>query len=238
MIYLRSAVYFVYMVITAVMVSIPASVSYPVPFKRRYHFIKQWARLNIWGLKHICGLDYEIKGRENIPQADAIIVMSKHQSTWETYALQLIFPPFAWILKRELLRIPFFGWGLAATEPVAIDRSSRKKAMVQVIRQGEDRLKKGRWVVVFPEGTRIAAGAKGRYKLGGARLATHSGVPVLPVAHNAGEFWPRHGFLKHPGTITLSIGPLIESKDKTAEELNSEVEAWIEGEMSRITTLK
>jgi len=206
----------------------------PFPFSVRYGFLSKWARLNLWWLELTCGVRYQIEGRENIPEGNAI-VMSKHQSTWETLALQVIFPPQVWVMKRELLKVPFFGWGLSMLEPIAIDRKAKGKARQQLIDQGTQRLENGRWVVIFPEGTRIAPGEKGRYALGGASLAENSGYPIVPMAHNAGEFWPRRKFIKQPGVVKVRIGPAIESKDKSASEINQEVEAWIEGQMAEIT---
>lgn len=233
----KSAIFFLIMVVSAVLYAIPAVLTFIVPFETRFKFISQWARFNIWCLEKICGLGYEIRGMENIPKESSII-MSKHQSTWETFATQMIFPPQTWVLKKSLLNIPFFGWGLRMLEPVAIDRSAKRKAMEQIMEQGKDRLEKGRWIIIFPEGTRIAPGKKGKYKLGGARLAEHTGHPIVPVAHNAGEFWPRHGFTKHAGKITVSILPPIDPKGLTAEEINLKVEDLIESEMKNITTLK
>jgi len=201
----------------------------PFSFAVRYGFLSKWARLNLWWLELTCGVQYQIEGRENIPAGNAI-VMSKHQSTWETLALQVIFPPQVWVLKRELLKVPFFGWGLSMLEPIAIDRKTRGKARQQLIDQGTERLKNGRWVVIFPEGTRIPPGEKGRYALGGASLAEASGYPVVPMAHR-----PRRTFIKQPGVVTVRIGPAIESKDKSADEINKEVEAWIEEQMVEIT---
>ncbi|MBV6449136.1 MAG: 1-acyl-sn-glycerol-3-phosphate acyltransferase [Nitrosomonas sp.] len=185
-------------------------------------------------LWHLCGLRYRIIGAENIPKTPSI-VLSKHQSAWETLAFQEIFPPQVWVLKKELLRIPFFGWGLAMTSPIAIDRSARKKALEQIVEQGKDRLKQGFWIVIFPEGTRIPPGQRGKYRIGGAWLATHTNVPVVPVAHNAGEFWGKNSFVKHPGTITVSIGQPIDPTGMEAGELNAQVEAWVEAEMLRIS---
>ena len=181
-----------------------------------------------------CGIHYEVVGRENIPATNAI-VLCKHQSAWETLVLPLCLPPLAFVIKRELLWIPFFGWGLALMEPIAIDRGVRRKAIYQLLAQGRERLEAGRWVVVFPEGTRVSAGSKGTYSLGGALLAQRTGYPVVPVAHNAGEYWPRRRFLKRPGTIQLTFGPVIESTGKSAAEINALAESWIEktvGEMS------
>lgn len=235
--FIRSTIYFIVMVTTGALYGLMSSITFLIPFNTRFKFISQWARFNIWALKKICGLGYEIKGKENIPN-EASIILAKHQSTWETLATQIIFPPQTWVLKKSLLNIPFFGWGLRATEPVAIDRSKKRKAMEQILEQGKDRLDKGRWIIIFPEGTRIAPGKKGKYKLGGARLAVHSGRKVVPVAHNAGEFWARHNFTKKPGTITISILPPIDPAGLTVEELGNRVENAIETEMKQITTLK
>jgi 1-acyl-sn-glycerol-3-phosphate acyltransferase len=237
MIYLRSAIFFLFMFVSVIVWAIPSMLLFPFPFELRYKFISQWARMNVFALKVICGLTYEVQGRENIPN-DAAVIICKHQSTWETLALQCIFPQQVWVLKRELLRIPFFGWGLAMLEPIAINRSARKQAMQQVIDQGTKRLQDGRWVVVFPEGTRIAPGKMGKFKLGGARLALAAKRSVVPVAHNAGEFWPKHSFLKHPGKITVVIGEPIYPDSKSPEEVNEMLFDFISGQMDRITTLK
>jgi len=233
---IKSFVFFSNMVISAIIFSIPALLTFPLPFEKRYAFISQWARYNIWALGKICGLTFVVKGAENIP-AEASIILCKHQSTWETYALQLIFPPQIWVLKKALLKVPFFGWALGLLEPIAIDRSVRKKAMQQILEQGKTRLDNGRWVVLFPEGTRIAPGKRGNYKLGGARLAEHTGHLAVPVAHNAGEFWPKHSMRKNPGVITLSILCPIDPNGKTAAEIGELVETSIENEMQVITTL-
>lgn len=234
MLVLRSLLFSLGMGIS-ILVFAPLSVmTFPFPFVLRYRFITQWARFNLWWLKKTCNLGYTVSGTENIPAENAII-LCKHQSAWETLALQRIFPPQIWLLKRELLWIPFFGWGLAMLEPIAIDRKSAKKAMRQLIDQGTERLRNGRWIVIFPEGTRIAPGIKGRYAPGGARLAKHSGYPVVPVAHNAGEFWPRRGFIKRPGKIKVVIGPAIESRGITVEEINAAAETWIEDTMRKIS---
>ncbi len=207
---------------------------FPLSPQNRYRVTSSWTRIMLFLLRNLCGLRYRIIGAENIPQTPSI-VLSKHQSAWETLAFQEIFPPQVWVLKKELLRIPFFGWGLAMTSPIAIDRSARKKALEQIVEQGKDRLKQGFWIVIFPEGTRIPPGQRGKYRIGGAWLATHTNVPVVPVAHNAGEFWGRNSFVKHPGTITVSIGQPIDPTGMEAGELNAQVEAWIEAEMLRIS---
>ena len=202
-----------------------------LPFPARYRLIRQWARFQVFLLKTLCGLDYRVEGREHLPE-NAAVIMSKHQSAWETIAFQEIFPQQTWVLKRELMWIPLFGWALALLRPIAIDRGAGRKAIEQVIEQGRDRLKSGIWVVVFPEGTRVAPGARRRYGIGGAVLAAETGYPVVPVAHNAGSFWPRRGFLKRPGTVRVVIGPVIAPHGKSAEEIRQLAEEWIEGTMA------
>jgi len=201
-----------------------------LPFPVRYRIIRQWARWQVVLLKTLCRLDYRVEGREHLP-AGAAIIFSKHQSAWETIVYQEIFPPQTWVLKRELMWIPFFGWALALLHPIAIDRGSGRKAIEQVVAQGRDRLRSGIWVVVFPEGTRVAPGTRRRYGIGGAALAAETGYPVVPVAHNAGSFWPRRSFFKRPGTVRVVIGPVIEAQGKTAEEIRDLAETWIENKM-------
>jgi 1-acyl-sn-glycerol-3-phosphate acyltransferase len=208
--------------------------TWPFPPLARYRFISQWARFHIWLLGSLCGLRYRVEGREHLPRGRTAVVLAKHQSSWETLAFQQIFPPQVWVLKRELLLVPFFGWGLALLDPIAIDRGAGRKAVQQIIEQGRQRLESGRWVVVFPEGTRMAAGHHRRFGIGGAALAAASGHPVVPVAHNAGHYWPRRGFLKKPGTIHVVIGPLIDSRGKSAEEINRLAENWISETMARL----
>jgi 1-acyl-sn-glycerol-3-phosphate acyltransferase len=189
----------------------------------------------LW-LKITCGLDWRVEGLENIPPGNAII-LCKHQSAFETMALQRIFPPQVWLLKRELLWIPFFGWGLAMLEPIAIDRKAGRESLNKLVAQGIKRLTAGRWVVIFPEGTRVAPGEEKRYALGGASLAERSGYPVVPVAHNAGEYWPKHGFIKRPGTIRVAIGPVIDSRGRSAADINALAKEWIEAKVREISTL-
>lgn len=207
--------------------------TFPFPYRWRYRFITLWTHFNLWCLETICGLSYKVEGLENIPARNGII-LCKHQSAWETLALQQIFPPQVWLLKRELLWIPLLGWGLAALDPIAINRKAGRRALQQTIAQGRQRLASGRWVVIFPEGTRVAPGTSGRYAAGGALLAEKSGCPVVPVAHNAGHFWPRNSFIKRPGTIRIALGPVIESTGRSAEEINALAESWIEGKMQEI----
>jgi 1-acyl-sn-glycerol-3-phosphate acyltransferase len=235
MLFLRSMFFALGMWSSTLIFAPLAMLTFPFPFATRYAFITRWARFNLWWLRLSCGLRYQVYGEDNIPPGNAI-VFCKHQSAWETLALQNIFPPQVWLLKRELLWVPFFGWGLAMLEPIAIDRRARRKAVEQLVRQGTERLANGRWVIIFPEGTRVAPGHTGRYGIGGAVLAASSGYPVVPVAHNAGEFWPRRGFLKRPGTITVVVGPPIDSRGKDAEAIKEEARAWIENKCLEIST--
>jgi 1-acyl-sn-glycerol-3-phosphate acyltransferase len=204
-----------------------------VPFAWRYAFIIRWAWFQLWLADRLLGITYEVEGRENIPSGSAV-VLSKHQSAWETLAFQEIFPPSVWILKRELLWVPLFGWALALLRPIAINRSAGQRALDQIVTQGRERLDKGIWVVVFPEGTRVAPRQRVRYKIGGAALAAATGYPVVPVAHNAGSFWPRRGFVKRPGVVRIVIGPAIPTRGRTALEVIADVERWIEGTMTRL----
>lgn len=189
-----------------------------------------WGLFNLAALRRICGLTYRIQGSENLPSAgETVIALCKHQSTWETVALRGLFPPTqSWVLKQELMRLPFFGWALAQQQPIAIDRSDARRSVIKLIRDGEKLLAAGRWVIIFPEGTRVAPGVRQPYNIGGALLAEKTGYPVLPIAHNAGYFWGRRSFVKHPGTIDLVIGPMIQTKGRKSTEINAEVEAWIE----------
>ncbi|MDC8446362.1 MAG: 1-acyl-sn-glycerol-3-phosphate acyltransferase [Nitrosomonas sp.] len=234
---LRSSLYMLLLVIITPPYAIFTLACFPLSPHNRYRVTSTWTRMILFLLEHVCGLHYHILGAENIPDKPSI-VLSKHQSAWETLAFQKIFPPQVWVLKKELLRIPFFGWGLAMTSPIAIDRSAGRSALDQVVEQGRDRLQQGFWVVIFPEGTRIPTGQKGRYRIGGAWLATHTGAPVVPVAHNAGEFWARNAFIKKPGTITVSIGKPIDPSGMEPNALNAQVENWIESEMARISQHK
>ncbi|MEZ5538105.1 MAG: lysophospholipid acyltransferase family protein [Thiolinea sp.] len=205
-----------------------------LPYSKRYPVLAFWSTMNLFWLKVTCGIDYKVLGRENIPADSAAIIMSNHQSTWETMALAKVFPPLTWVLKQELFKVPVFGWGLRMIKPIAIDRSSGRSAVEQIKKQGKDRLDEGIWVVIFPEGTRVKPGVKARYKIGGAVLAAHAGYPVVPVAHNAGMSWPRHSYIKKPGTITMSIGKPIPTQGRTPEAIMQEVENWIEAEKAKL----
>ncbi|MES9902989.1 MAG: lysophospholipid acyltransferase family protein [Sedimenticola sp.] len=235
MILLRSLIFFFFMVLTTVLIAGPLSIiGILLPFRWRCLVANFWGGINIKLLALICGLRYEISGFERIPKGDAII-LSKHQSAWETMALRYLLPPEqAWVAKRELLWVPIFGWAMALVQPIMIDRKSGRKAVRQLLKIGTERLQQGRLVVIFPEGTRVAPGEHKRYGIGGALLAEKSGYPIIPIAHNAGVFWRRRDIKKYPGTIQVVVGPTIESKGLSASEINQKVEEWIEGAVEKL----
>lgn len=230
---LRSALFSLYMIIATIIIGCLAVILLPFPYKLRYTCINVYAHSVIKALTLLCGIRYSVEGREHIQRP--AIIFCKHQSTWETYILQVIFPPISFVFKSELLWIPFFGWGLAAMKPISIQRGTGKKAVKQLVTGGIKRLREGLSVVIFPEGTRTHASGPGRYRIGGAVLAAESGFPVIPVAHNAGEFWKRKGFIKRPGHVTVRIGPAIVTKGKTPEAILQEAKQWIEAQMPQIT---
>jgi 1-acyl-sn-glycerol-3-phosphate acyltransferase len=233
---LRALAFWLVFASTTVLAAIVVVLMFPLTLRARQKFVNAWVRFILWWLKSTCRLDYVVSGAEFIADSGPAIVFSKHQSAWETFALQCIFPSQIWVAKRELLWIPFFGWGLALMKPIAIRRGTGRAAVTQLIQQGEARLKDGLWVIIFPEGTRVPPGQRGRYRIGGAVLAEHSGYPIVPVAHNAGEFWPRRSFIKYPGTIQVRIGKPIIPAGKPAQELMEAAELWIESTMSEITS--
>ena len=235
--WLRSLAFWIVFPASIVVFAILLLLAFPVPFRKRWAVVMVWVHFILWWLKVTCRLDHEIQGWDNIISSPAI-VFSKHQSTWETIALQEVFPPLVWVAKRELMWIPFFGWGLALMKCIHLKRGTGRAAVKQLVTQGRARLEEGLWIVIFPEGTRIPAGQKGRYRIGGAVLAEQTGYPIIPVAHNAGEYWPRRSFLKRPGTIQVRIGKPILPAGKSAQQILDEAAGWIEAQMAEITTLK
>lgn len=230
MIFLRSLIFFLAKSIMTIPFSLLSVLIFPLPAMARYRFISQWSGIVDWLARVICGITYRVEGLENLPSEPAVI-LSKHQSAWETIVFQQIFPPLSFVLKKSLLYIPFFGWGLALFSPIAINRGGAREALKQVENQGKARLKTGFWVLIYPEGTRIVPGKAGKYQAGGAWLAVKAGVPVVPVAHNAGRYWPKNGFLKYPGEIVVRIGKPIPTADRKAAQVLTECENWIEGAM-------
>ncbi len=228
---IRSALYMLVQVITVIPYALLCFVWAPLPLHWRYRLTIGWPRMMIHACQLICGIRWQVKGWDNLPQAP-VILLSKHQSTWETFFYVAFMPrELCFVFKRELLWLPFFGWGIALLKMIHIDRRKGGDAFEQVVEQGGKKLSEGRWIIMFPEGTRTPVGSKGRYKSGGARLAVRTGVPVVPIAVNSGECWPRKLFTKRPGLITVSIGQPIESKNKSPDQLINEVESWIESEM-------
>lgn len=233
MIFLRSVLFAAALLVVTPPFAVLALLTFPLSPMARYRIISGWSRIMLYAARVFCGLDYRVEGLEHLPTQPSVI-LSKHQSAWETLAFQTVFPPQVHVLKRELLWIPFFGWGLAMMSPIAIDRSKTRAALKQLARIGKRRLAQGFWVVIFPEGTRIAPGHKGKYQPGGAWLAVQTGAPVVPVAHNAGVYWPRNSFLKHPGTITLRIGPTIPTEGRDPANVGLDAERWIERQQEEL----
>jgi 1-acyl-sn-glycerol-3-phosphate acyltransferase len=232
---LRSVLFALFQLIVTPVYAILVLLTFWLPPVPRFKFITGWCWINLAAARLICGIRHRVLGRENIPPRDAPhIVMSKHSSTWETLALNFLFPPLAFVAKKELLSIPFFGWAFTLASPITIDRKAGMDAMQQIAEQGRERLAEGFWIVVYPEGTRIRAGTRAHYKTGGARLANVLGVPIVPVAHNAGYLWPKGLLGKRSGTVTVSIGPPIRPEGKDMQRLTNEVETWIEDEVARL----
>jgi len=225
---LRSLIFFVAYNLLGIGHSILCLLAAPFQsFEQRYRFVNLWTRATMWLLRHLNGVRIEVEGRENIPQDRGVVVIANHQSQWETFYLQLLVSPQATILKRELLWVPFFGWGLALLRPIAIDRSKGSQALKTVLRVGKQRLAEGISVVIYPEGTRQPPGTIGPFSSGGAMLASRAGADVLPVVHNSGDCWPARSLLRLPGTIRLRIGSPIPATGKSLKQVNSETEAWI-----------
>jgi len=235
-VFLRSSLFALVQVVVTPLFSVIALLTFPLAPLARYRVISAWAWFMVGAAERLCGIRYRVLGAGHLPPPP-YIVLAKHQSAWETLAFQLIFPPQVWVVKRELLWIPFFGWGLAMLSPIAIDRGAGSRALRQLLEQGRDRLARGFCIVIFPEGTRVAPGARREYQVGGAWLAARTETPVVPVAHNSGTVWGRNAFLKRPGTVTVSIGAAIESRGTEPEALNRKVEAWIEEEMRRLENM-
>jgi 1-acyl-sn-glycerol-3-phosphate acyltransferase len=236
--WLRSAAYMAWLIGTVIPYgTVAVLMSLFVRGTPLYRFCIGWVRMALWGAEAICGMRAHVQGMENLPNGP-VILLAKHQSAWETLAFPVMMPrPMSFVFKRELLYVPFFGWALGRLDMVHIDRSRRAEAFSRVENQGRKLLEQGNWIIMFPEGTRIARGAKGSYKLGGAKLATVTGVPVVPIAVTSGRCWPRQAFIKRPGVIEMSIGRPIDSVGRTPADLMLEVETWIEAEMHRLDPL-
>src|SRR5690625_639151 len=234
MLTLRALIYQAFLIITVVPYAFACLLWAPLPQDWRYRLTRGWPRFAIWCARHVLGVRWQIKGLENLPAKPAVI-LSKHQSAWETMFFIAYLPQqVCFVYKKELHRIPFFGWGLALLKMIPIDRSMGRNAMEQIKKISGERLAQGRWPLLFPECTRIAPGQTGRYKLGSALLAHTHQVDIVPIALNSGECWPRNAFIKTPGLITVSIGPPISTRGLTAEQANQQAQDWIEAEMRQL----
>jgi 1-acyl-sn-glycerol-3-phosphate acyltransferase len=235
---IRSILHLLWMAVTVVPWAVFAIVaSVFVSSERMYWICAGWLKAAVWGGQAILGIRNRITGFENLPTGatDPAVLLVKHQSTWETFVMPAIMPhPLAFVFKKELLYVPFFGWAMARMDMIHIDRSQRARAFAKVVAQGKRLLGQGTWVIMFPEGTRMERGQQGEYKAGGARLAIQTGAPVIPIAVTSAKCWPRKAFVKRPGIVDVSIGKPIASAGKKPEELTREVEAWIEAEMRRL----
>ena len=231
--YFRSIVFNIYMVAETIVFSTILALMLPLPLRYHYKVACAWAEHLFGAAKLICNLDYTIEGRENLPD-EPTVVYYKHSSAWEAIQVFTMFPTQCWVIKRELMWVPFVGWALKKFRPIAIDRSAGHSAVEQVVEQGKERLAEGRWVVIFPEGTRVKHGTTRRYGLSGALLAKAAGMPIVPIAHNSGRYWPRRGLLKKAGTIRMVIGKPISTIDRDPRDLNSEIQTWMEDTIREI----
>jgi 1-acyl-sn-glycerol-3-phosphate acyltransferase len=230
---LRSLIFTAFMMISALLFGAFMTLCFWAPYRMQFAIARSWARMTFWALEKLCGLNFSVEGSERIPAGNHI-VMSNHTSAWETIAQFLIFPPQVWVLKRELLWIPFIGWGLKLLRPISIDRGAGHRAVNQVIDQGKARLADGLWIIIFPEGTRVVAGETRKFGVSGALLATETGKFIVPLAHNAGSFWVRRGIVKKAGTVRVIIGEPIDAKGKDPRQVNDEVRQSIEAGLARI----
>ncbi|MEO8466895.1 MAG: lysophospholipid acyltransferase family protein [Gammaproteobacteria bacterium] len=231
--WLGSVVFTLYLCVSAAAYAFVLLPTVVMPRRVTYAAARSWSRSVLFMLRWLCGLDYVVEGLENLP-ATTSVVLVKHSSAWETVAQLQIFPSQTWVLKRELIWIPVFGWVLRNLKPIAIDRKAGRTAVQRVLDQGRQRLAEGVWVVIFPEGTRVPAGEKRRYGMSGALLAEAAGVPVVPVAHNAGDYWPRRRWLKRPGTIRVVIGPVIPTAGIDSRLVTEQAQRWIEDTLATL----
>jgi len=229
----RSLIFTAYMMVSALLFGAFMTLVFWVPYRTHFAIARTWARICFWMLDVVCGLNFTVEGREHIPSGNHI-VMSNHTSAWETIAQFLIFPPQVWVLKRELLWIPFIGWGMKLLRPISINREAGHRAVTQVVAQGKARLADGLWIVIFPEGTRVVAGESRKFGVSGALLATETGKLIVPFSHNAGEFWVRRGIVKKPGTVRVVIGAPIQAAGKNPRRVNEEIRQSIEAGLKRI----
>lgn len=231
--FLRSLLFTLFLFIFTPLCGVVISIFWVLPYRYRFGTAHFYANCVLRVLRITCGLSYTVQGRDKVPPGNHI-AMWKHSSAWETIAMMALLPPSAWVLKRELMWLPFVGWGLAALRPIAINRSGGQSAINQVIEQGRDRLARGLWVMIFPEGTRMAPGQTRRYGTSGALLAIDTNTSIIPVAHNAGDYWPKRGLLKKPGVVRVVFGPPIEPVPGDARATSDKVQAWIESTVASL----
>lgn len=227
LLYFRAVLFWIGFGITSICIMLVLAASYFLPLHFRFKMAGYWARATLFWLRITCNLRYRVEGLENVPKGGRMVVMGNHQSTWETIACNIFFPPAVWVMKKQVLWIPVLGWSARALQPIAIDRTAGRQAVEQLKTIGKKRLAQGYFVMLFPEGTRVEPGKKVRYKIGGAVLAEHAQVPVLPFAHNAGKFWHRKQFTKHPGEVVVKIGKPIDTEGLDATQILEKVEHWI-----------
>lgn len=237
MLTLRSLLFTGYVFSTAILGGAIELLIFWAPHRWQWAVARAWAHGNLWAGRFFCGLDVVTEGVEHLPNR-ASVAMIKHTTAMETYWQIAALPAQAWVLKKELTLIPLFGWGVGLVmQPIAIDRKAGASAVMQVIEQGKDRIGRGLWLTIFPEGTRMPPGETRRYGVSGAAVAAETGCPVVPVAHNAGDFWPKRGLRKHPGRVRFCIGPPIDPAGRTPKEINALAQEWIENKMREISSL-
>jgi 1-acyl-sn-glycerol-3-phosphate acyltransferase len=234
LVWLRSFLYLLFMYLSTLVFALAVALVGALGHRVCYPVAVRWASVNLWMLDKLCGLRFEVEGAEHIP-AEACVLYWKHESVFEIMAGAVIFPRQTWVVKRELMWLPVFGWGMFFMRPIAINRKAGRSAVKQVMSQGQQRLAEGLSIVIYPEGTRVLPGHQRRFGVSGAALAKAAGVPILPVAHNAGDFWPRRSFLKRPGVIRIVIGAPIDTRELSNAELTQQGRDWIETTLRRIS---
>lgn len=233
--YLRAALFYAgFYPVTIVHASLSLILSPLLNFRQRFALVTQVNFFYMFWLRLCCGLGLEIQGRDNLPKDGAYVVVANHQSEWETLYLQTLIRPMCSVLKKELLKIPFFGWALGLLDPIALDRSKRRGALKQLLTQGKERLQDGTPVLIFPQGTRVPVGKMGKFNKGGAMLAASAGVPIIPLIHDAGRLWPGKSFIKHPGKVQVHVGEPIATEGRSVDEIHADVEAWLKAHMEAL----
>ncbi len=229
----RSVMFTVLMFLSVLLWSIVVVIGRLGGYPVSYALVVAWVRAVFWLMDKLCHLNFRVEGAENIPARNSVVLL-KHSSAYETLVQFLLFPRQCWVVKRELLWAPFLGWATAAVRPIAIDRGAAQQAVAQVLAKGKARLEEGHWVMVFPEGTRMPPGETRRYGISGVLLAQVAGRLLVPVAHNAGDYWPRRGWRKRAGTVTFRIGPPVDPAGQDARKVNEQIQTWIEAQVAEL----